>query len=543
MSVGMGVGMSVGMSTFPPPTSTQPITVLCCALGGEGGGVLSEWLYTLAASRGHSAQSTSIPGVAQRTGATTYYVEICPVPSAALGPGRPVFSLNPVPGAIDLLVSSEMLETVRQVGNGMASRARTHVISSNARALTVIEKMQPTDGRINTGALLAVVQAQARQVDIFDMTALAKEAGTVISAVMFGAIAASGRLPFDRQAFEAVVRGGGRAVQASLRGFDLGYAALQPAPNPVPLSVQADAPKAPTPALASTLKTQFPAASHELLAHAHARLIDYQDKRYAALYIERLARVLAAETIADNTDAHGHAITLEMTRWLALWMAFDDIVRVAELKRRASRAERVRREVAARGDEIVKVFDHFKPGVPEFAALLPATLAAKLSAWDKRRVARGQDPWALPLKIGSHTVMGALALALLSKLKGQRVRGSRYVLEQQLIERWLGAVEKGAREDWSLGHELAQCGRLIKGYGSTNERGKEALLHIVEHLAFAATMPQAAARAAAVRTARTAALGDDMGSALDVALKTLGAPPRALRVQPVRWFRRRPDTP
>ena len=94
------------------------------------------------------------------------------------------------------------------------------------------------------------------------------------------------------------------------------------------------------------------------------------------------------------------------TRWLALWMAFDDIVRVAELKRRASRAERVRREVAARGDEIVKVFDHFKPGVPEFAALLPATLAAKLSAWDKRRVARGQDPWALPLKIGSHTVMG-----------------------------------------------------------------------------------------------------------------------------------------
>ena len=418
MSVGMSVGTSTGvsadLSTTPALTSTQPITVLCCALGGEGGGVLSEWLYTLAASCGHSAQSTSIPGVAQRTGATTYYVEICPVPSAALGSGRPVFSLNPVPGAIDLLVSSEMLETARQVGLGMAHSARTHVISSNARALTVIEKMQPTDGRINTGALLAVVQAQARQVDVFDMTALAKEAGTVISAVMFGAIAASGRLPFDRQAFEAVVRRGGRGVQASLRGFELGYAAMQPAPSPVPTSVQAELPKEPTPALASALKTQFPAAIHELLAHAHARLIDYQDKCYAALYVERLARVLAAETATDKVAAHGHATTLEMTRWLALWMAFDDIVRVAELKRRASRAERVRREVAAKGDEIVKVFDHFKPGVPEFAALLPTTLANKLSAWDKRRVAGGQDPWALPLKIGSHTVMGALALTVLS---------------------------------------------------------------------------------------------------------------------------------
>ncbi|RZI63743.1 MAG: indolepyruvate oxidoreductase, partial [Variovorax sp.] len=50
-----------------------PITLLIGALGGEGGGVLTEWLVDIARHAGYAAQATSIPGVAQRTGATTYY--------------------------------------------------------------------------------------------------------------------------------------------------------------------------------------------------------------------------------------------------------------------------------------------------------------------------------------------------------------------------------------------------------------------------------------------------------------------------------------
>ena len=93
--------------------STQPITVLVSALGGEGGGVLAEWLAAVARQAGHPAQATSIPGVAQRTGATTYYLEFWPQPDTALGGRRPVFGLTPLPGKLDLLVSSELLETVR----------------------------------------------------------------------------------------------------------------------------------------------------------------------------------------------------------------------------------------------------------------------------------------------------------------------------------------------------------------------------------------------------------------------------------------------
>jgi indolepyruvate ferredoxin oxidoreductase beta subunit len=219
-------------------------------------------------------------------------------------------------------------------------------------------------------------------------------------------------------------------------------------------------------------------------------------------------------------------------------MAFDDLVRVAAAKLAASRMARVRREVGQRDGELLKVWDHFKPGAAEIAALLPQALATRLLAWDHRRVAAGREPWAWPLRLPAHGVAGVLALRALAALKGQRRRGSRYALEQALIERWLGAVERGTREHWDLGHELALCGRLVKGYGSTNERGKTALLHIVEYLAFGAGA--APARAAAVRQAREAALADDSGHALGKVLQSQGAAALQPREQTVRWYKRRP---
>ena len=96
---------------------TQAISILLCALGGEGGGVLADWLVDVARHAGHPAQATSIPGVAQRTGATTYYLEVYPLPHTQLQGRLPVLGLNPLPGRLDALVSSELLETARQIGN------------------------------------------------------------------------------------------------------------------------------------------------------------------------------------------------------------------------------------------------------------------------------------------------------------------------------------------------------------------------------------------------------------------------------------------
>jgi indolepyruvate ferredoxin oxidoreductase beta subunit len=516
----------------------KPICLLICALGGEGGGVLTEWLVETARHAGYAAQSTSIPGVAQRTGATTYYVEVFPVPMSQLDGKRPVFSLNPVPGALDAIVSSELLETTRQIANGMSTPERTVVLTSSSRTLTTQERMQLADGRADSGELLEVVKNFSRAHHAFDMAAVAKEAGTVVSAVMLGAVAGSGLFPFRREDYEDVVRaGGGKAAEASLRGFgsafDIVSKSCHPGLDPGSTLAREDGLRL-EPAM-TAFSAAFPPQVHEMLALGHARLLEYQGEAYADLYLRRLRSVLDAVRTADPTGAQNFTTTREMARWLALWMAFDDIVRVADLKSRSTRWARVKSEVKAGDGDLLKVYDHFKPGAREFAALLPNALAEKVMAWDRRRLLAGKTPWALPLKIGTHSVLGMLSLRVLAGMKWLRVRGSRYADEQRMIEKWLAGVVDGTRRGWQLGHEIALCGRLIKGYGATNERGKENLLHVLEHLAHG---PSAQASAQAVAAAREAALADDAGKGLDAALVEHGAPARPVKEQPIRFMRK-----
>ena len=518
--------------------TTRPISLLVCALGGEGGGVLTGWLVDIAHQAGYAVQSTSIPGVAQRTGATTYYIEVFPLPLAELGGKRPVFSLNPVPGALDALVSSELLETTRQIGNGMSSPERTLVITSSGRTLTTQERMQLADGRADSAALVKIVKDFSREHHVFDMGVVAKEAGTIVSAVMLGAIAGSGLFPFPRESYEAVVRSGGKAAEASLRGFGRAFDLVsQPRTQAALVAglLRDDEAEAAPSALPPEVARRFPAPVHDMLGLGYARMLDYQGPGYADLYLQRLERVLAAERSVDPAAARHYATTREMARWLALWMAFDDIVRVADLKSRKQRWQRVRGEVKLGDDDLLRVYDHFKPGVPEFAALLPPALAQRMTAWDRRRSAAGKQPWALPLKVGTHTVVGMLSLRVLAAMRWLRVRGSRYRAEQEMIDNWLAGVTAGTERDWQLGHEIALCGRLIKGYGSTNERGKENLLHVLDHLAQGAS---ATAAAGAVAAARTAALADDAGKALDATLIAHGAPARPVKEQPIRFVRK-----
>ena len=534
----------------------EPISILLCALGGEGGGVLSEWLIDIARHAGYAAQATSIPGVAQRTGATTYYLEVFPVPMAELAGKRPVFGLNPLPGRLDVLVSSELLETARQIANGLPSNDRSLVITSSARALTTLEKMEMGDGRRDDAQLLKLVQDNSRAHHVIDMARLTRDAGTVVSATMLGCIAASGALPFAKADFEAVLDEGGAIgnaqgnmpgnarAKASLRGFHLGFDAVNQQRQQ--LRVVEDSLGLADPALSKsqplppTVAKAFPVASHELLGLGLARMADYQGSGYADLYIQRLQRVLAAEKAADPMGANAHATTHEMIRWLALWMAFDDIVRVADLKSRASRWTRVLGEVKAKPDDLLKLYDHFKPGAPEFAALLPEGLANRVLSWDKRRAAKGKLPWAMPLKVGTHSVFGMASLRLLANLKWLRVRGSRFAHEQAMIDKWLDAVITGTQKNWQLGHELALCGRLIKGYGATNERAKENLLHVIDHLAVAAPFGSDDERARAIAQVREAALKDEAGVALDKALVQHGASARPVKAQPIRWVKSPP---
>jgi len=517
----------------------RSISILIGALGGQGGGVLAEWLVDAATRAGYVAQATSIPGVAQRTGATTYYVEVFPTPRSALGGRSPVLGLYPVPGRVDLAIASELLEAGRMLQAGYLSAERTWLIASTSRTLTTAEKMVQGDGRVSSERLLDTARATTRRLDAFDMDAIARETGTVVSSVMLGAIAGSGALPIARAAFEDGVRASQVGVDASLRGFARGFAEVASSERAASERVvQGAAPPTLGADPADARFAAFPAAARDMIALGHARVVEFQDARYGDLFVQRLARIDAAERASDAAGVHGSRVLRETARFLALWMAFDDVIRVAALKCRASRLARVRREIGADAEDVVRIIDHLKPGVPEIAGMLPPSLSRRLMAFDRKRQARGHEPLAWPLHLRTHSIHGFVLLRLLASLRGMRRRGTRYREEQRAIEQWLRAIEAGCAEDAALGYEIALCGRLVKGYGATNARGTGNLAHIVEHVAAVTGQPPLA-RAAAVRSARDAALADEAGKTLDAELTRQGKPVRPAVAQPIRWAPRR----
>src|SRR5262249_62135742 len=109
----------------PFETKTRPITIAIFAMGGEGGGVLADWIIDLAEHSGYIAQLTSVPGVAQRTGATNYYLEIFRKP--ANGGREPVMGLLPMPGDIDVVIASELMEAGRALPARLGTARPRHL--------------------------------------------------------------------------------------------------------------------------------------------------------------------------------------------------------------------------------------------------------------------------------------------------------------------------------------------------------------------------------------------------------------------------------
>jgi indolepyruvate ferredoxin oxidoreductase beta subunit len=481
------------MTTMATTLPERTLTILIAALGGEGGGVMADWLIDAATACGFPAQSTSIPGVAQRTGATTYYLELYPAQRALLEGREPIMALTPSPGNVDVMVSSEFVEAGRALQNGFVSPERTTLIASTHRIYATMEKMQMGDGRFDAARVREAAHTLARKAVLFDMRALAQQHGTVINAVLFGAMIGSGALPLPREVCEAAIRRGGRGAEASLRGFAAGFEIA---------AGSRDAPAAPAP-------VQRAVQGQEIIDLGVERLRDYQGDDYARLYLDRLKSV----------DAADPALAAEVARQLALWMSYEDIIRVADLKSRASRFERVRREVGARDGEPVVVIDYLKPGIEEVASLLPRTLGRRLVAWAQRR---GKlDAYNVGMHIKTSGVFGYLLVRALAKLKPWRPRSMRYADEQALIERWLTALREAAARDTALALEIAACATLLKGYGETHRRGKANFLAILDALVDNPPTAEPREQAAAIRRAREAALADPEAKALS---KELGKP-------------------
>lgn len=506
--------MTVHPSFDPRPIdpATQGIIKLALlAVGGQGGGVLTGWIEDLARANGYAAQATSVAGVAQRTGATVYYVEMAPATH-----GTPIFSLMPAAGDVDIMVTAELMEAGRAIIRGFVTPDRTTLITSTHRMLAVSEKTVPGDGIADATEVLAAADIAARRVIAADFDALALAQGSVISASLFGALAASETLPFPREAFEAAIAKGGKGVEPSLKAFAAGYAAAKSGPPhaTAPEAKAKDTPKGPAKLLAewAALTTRIDSLPPEVAVLAHPglrKVVDFQDLAYGRAYLDRLDRIL-------TKDRAPFDLTREAAKHIANAMAYDDIIGVADEKTRAARMTRIAGEMDAK-DKLMHVTEFLHPRAEELVSLLPARIGAKWAA-NPRRMALIDRLFNKGRRVRTDSLRGFLMLHVLGGLKGWRLKSLRHATETAHLDRWLATALGYLPQNYDLAVEVIRCRRLVKGYSDTHARGLSKFDKVLAAIDLIRDREDAADWA---RRLREAALKDEEGKALDGAIATI----------------------
>ena len=193
-------------------------------------------------------------------------------------------------------------------------------------------------------------------------------------------------------------------------------------------------------------------------------------------YLDRLVPIAAA----DQRGGAGGRLLRETARHLAVRMSFEDVIRVAQAKIDPARFARIADELKVKPDEPFAVIEFLKPGIEEMCSILPPRLARPILAYSERRGWLGRVYWGMEIKTTS--VTGYLRFWLLAKLRRFRPRSHRFAEEQAAIEAWLGLIAEAAKLSGDLALEVAECARLIKGYGDTHKRGSDNYATIVERV-------------------------------------------------------------
>ena len=484
------------------------------AVGGQGGGVVAAWIEDLARAGGYAVQATSVAGVAQRTGATVYYIEMCPKTDR-----QPIFSLMPAAGDVDILIASEMMEVGRSILRGFVTPDRTTLIGSTHRALAVSEKMVPGDGIANAAEVVAAAEIAAQKLVLADFEGLAIGAGSVISASLFGGLSGSGALPFGRAAFEDAIRASGKGVDASLQAFAAGFDAVtKPAPSATTATpVQNATPSGPVGLIAdwtrlSSRVAAFPAPVADMALAGLRKVVDFQSVEYGADYLDHLQSV-----IARDDPGQGFALSVAAAKYIANAMAYDDVIRVADLKTRAGRFDRMRAEMGAKDANVMQVTEFMHPRAEEIAGMLPAKLGARIEA-DPKWMARLDRWWGKGRRLRTDGLFAFLTLHVLGNLRSHRLRTLRHRYEMDHLTKWLSLALQTRAANYDLAVEIICCRRLVKGYSDTHARGLSKFDRVLAGIDLVKHRDDAAGWA---RRLREAALLDEDGKALDGALATI----------------------
>lgn len=493
----------------------RPISLAILAIGGQGGGTLAGWIVDVAEANSWFAQSTSVPGVAQRTGATLYYIEMI----ATKDGKRPVFSLMPSPGDVDIVLAAEWMEAGRAILRGLVTPDRTCLIASTHRSLAISEKQQPGNGIADSSVIARSAEDAANRVVAFDMQQIADQEGTAISAPLLGALAGSRRLPFPVQSFSDAVARSERGSASSLRAFSRACETAQQFVLGSLAAGEAQVADAAKPVfhrglieLEERIRGEFPESAHAILSHGVLQLTDYQDLAYAHEYLDRLKPLLQLDGEESNYE-----LTMAAARHLAAAMIYDDIMRVADLKTRRERIARINRQMPVASGQILYASEVMHPRTQEVIGCLPVRLGSWIEsrpgfcALLDRWINRGR-------RIESLKLRGFVPLYLLAGLRRWRRGTLRHQRESRRIDFWLSKVQDLASVNYPLALEVIKAQRLIKGYAETHARGLSKFERVISAL------PSLQGRKDGgdwMRRLVAAALLDEDGMALNETLRTI----------------------
>jgi indolepyruvate ferredoxin oxidoreductase beta subunit len=579
----------------------RPLSVAILALGGEGGGVLADWIVATAETAGFEAQTTSVAGVAQRTGATVYYLEMLPPIDQVDTDERPrvretpVMSIFPTPGEVDVVIASELMESGRAVQRGFTTADRTTLITSTSRVYSIDEKIALSDGRVDDDKLIEGARRASKRLVADDFMSLAEDAGSVISSSLLGALAGSEALPFSRADYEEAVKASGRGVEASLAAFAAGFEAARqqgedeaneaaraeaaadgPADpfataaasgsstmddatsDPIELSVvpggtgatldSNTSEKDPPGAMPGSARARageehktkhererneiagrdpaslvgpglhdlaaqvadLPTGSRSMTLHGLVRTAVFQDHDYAESYLARVKRFADADQDADGEGE----LTREAARHIALWMAYQDTIQVAQQKIRRGRMQRIRDESKVRDNQLMEVREYLHPQIDEIVDTLPTWLGEPLGRSKAfRRLVYITTNKGMVLNTSS--VGGYTLLSIMARARPLRPRTVRFVREQAEIETWMSRSLAIAPTDQELATEIVKLQHVLKGYGSTYAHGSESFALLMDAADSLAGTPGAGERLAELHEA---ALADEDGTKLKAEL-------------------------
>lgn len=475
------------------------IKILIPAVGGQGGGVLTEWLVQAFFKEDFDVQGISLPGLSQRGGSTVYYLEAFPKSEENK---QVIFAQFPVPGEVDIIVAQEFLELGRALELGYGSDITT-IVTSTHRIYSTLEKLPIGSGIYSDENLRKLAQAFSSDLIELDALKLSKENGMdelAVNAILLGALCASAALPVKKESYTAAIEEVGVAVKPNLKAFEVGWDFITNKKFQQNKEAQEDSWKKFVDERAGQLdgnnleqyleriteiEAKYPENTKEILAESVFRLSEYQSFKYADRYLEMVGEIFE---IDQGVKGGGHKMTEHYAKNLALLMSYEDGIRVAELKIKSERFKRIKENMRLRDDQVFKVIDYLKPDAEEIYGLLPFYIVSPVLSFTNsslfKKIWRRKKPLAFGQTPTTTSFSGFARLWLLTKIKFMRPQSYRYKKEHALIKKYNESLKIYARYDYRLGCLVAKSAGVVKGYGKVRRRTMDAFYRFIDNIIF-----------------------------------------------------------